>query len=399
MSGKVITIGLGAMAVGICLYVVKPFNRAPQAIPYPESSAIKGIELDWSTHQRFAQGSDNFQLAWAADDHLYGAWGDGGGFGGTNSEGRVGLGVARIEGTARDYRGYNVWGGLNAQSPATFDGKSWGMICIDSILYMWVVPDKPDGKDYRNHYEYIELARSDDFGVSWSKANWKFQQSEDLTIPTFLNFGRNNAGVPSEYGNFVYSYFIKPQSQEMEQQGPNGQELIVHKPGVLYLSRVSEDRLFSNKTAHEFFCGFDAEGSPKWGPLDAKVPVFEDPNGVGWCLAACYNPYFKRVVLTTQHDENAQGRLGIFDAPNPWGPWSTVKYFDRDSPFGNQREGSEIAWENNVFFIAFATKWLDGNSFTLNFTGAGHGKDNDSFNTIRGRFLPVESDELLKPGL
>jgi hypothetical protein len=36
--------------------------------------------------------------------------------------------------------------------------------------------------------------------------------------------------------------------------------------------------------------------------------------------------------------------------------------------------------------VAFAAKWLDGNAFTLNFTGAGQGKDNDSFNTVRGMF-------------
>ena len=85
--------------------------------PYPESSVIEGIELDWSTHQRFAQGSDNFQLTWAEDDHLYGAWGDGGGFGGTNSAGRVGLGVARIEGSSSNYRGKNVWGGFESERP------------------------------------------------------------------------------------------------------------------------------------------------------------------------------------------------------------------------------------------------------------------------------------------
>jgi len=362
--------------------------HAEDSLPYPKSSLAKGIELDWTTHQRFAPGSDNFQLTWATDNHLYGAWGDGGGFDGTNSEGRVGLGVARVEGLASQYRGYNVWGGVNAEAPATFDGKSWGMISVNSTLYMWVVPDKPEGKDYRNHYEYIELARSDDCGVSWTKANWKFHQREDLTIPTFLNFGRNNSGIPAGYGEYVYSYFIKPQSRTMEQQGPNGKQLIVHKPGVLYLSRVRPDRIFSDKKAHEFFKGFDPSGNPVWGGLEDKVPVFEDRNGVGWCLAASYNPFLNRVLLSTQHGENASGLLGIFDAPNPWGPWTTVEYFSKASPFGQIREGSELAWENNVFFIAFATKWLGGHSFVLNFTGAGLGKDNDSFNTVDGRFLP-----------
>jgi len=45
------------------------------------------------------------------------------------------------------------------------------------------------------------------------------------------------------------------------------------------------------------------------------------------------------------------------------------------------------AWNNNVFFAAFATKWLDGERFVLNFTGGGNGKDKDSFNTVEGRFV------------
>jgi len=52
------------------------------AKPYPKSSVIKSAQFDWSTRKRDAQGSDNWQLTWADDDHLYGAWGDGGGFGG-----------------------------------------------------------------------------------------------------------------------------------------------------------------------------------------------------------------------------------------------------------------------------------------------------------------------------
>jgi len=86
--------------------------------PYPPSSVITDMSLDWSTHRRQAIGSDNWQLTWAQDDHQYGAWGDGGGFGGTNSNGRVGLGFGRIEGDWDNYRGFNVWGGKNPENPA-----------------------------------------------------------------------------------------------------------------------------------------------------------------------------------------------------------------------------------------------------------------------------------------
>jgi|TARA_B110000037_G_scaffold212983_1_gene266415 hypothetical protein len=143
------------------------FAEDEERQPYPDSEDIERFVLDWSTHKRFAQGSDNFQLTWAEDGHLYGAWGDGGGFGGTNGRGRVGLGIPRIEGDADDYRGFNVWGGFEPDRPASFDGKSWGMIGVSGELFMWLVPDHPEGKSHRNHYEYVELVRSSDSGQGW----------------------------------------------------------------------------------------------------------------------------------------------------------------------------------------------------------------------------------------
>lgn len=359
----------------------------PLTLPYPKSSLMKGINLDWPTHRRSAPGSDNFQLTWADDDHLYGAWGDGGGFGGTNRKGRVGLGVARIQGGANNYEGTNIWGGHQAANQATFDGKSWGIISVQDKIHMWVVPDKPNGKIYRNHYEYIELATSVDHGATWQKAPWRFETNDQLTIPTFLNFGQNNEGVPEAFGDYVYTYFIEPQSPGIEQMGPKAQQLIIHQPGRLYLARIHQDDLDQGKSAFYFYTGINSDAYPRWGTVKEKQPVFEDANGAGWCVSASYHPGLNRILLATQHSQNAQGRLGIFDAPTPWGPWTTVEYFDAQNPFGADRPGSKLSWENNVFFVSFVSKWFDGDTFTLAFTGAGRGRNNDSFNTVKGRFL------------
>lgn len=360
------------------------------ASPYPDSPVITGLSLDWSTHRRGAQGSDNFQLTWADDDNLYGAWGDGGGFGGTSSKGRVGLGVARISGPGHDWTGANRWGGLNPENPAQFggQGKSWGMICVDGVLYMLVVPDVVPGKGYRNHYEYVEVWKSKDHAATWQRPSWKFLQAENLTVPTFLNFGRNNAGAPPELGDYVYLYFTRPPGPTAEHQGPNAVGLIVHKPGAIYLARVPKDKIAASKSDYQFFHGLDIDGNPLWGDISQKQPAFEDMNGVGWCMSAHYNPGLKRYILCTEHGASHVGLMGIFDAPTPWGPWTTVKYWTPQDPFGKTRPGNSLPWRNNVFFIAFPTKWLseDGRSFTLNFTGGGRGADNDSFNTLSGIF-------------
>ncbi|MFC2076880.1 DUF4185 domain-containing protein, partial [candidate division KSB1 bacterium] len=343
--------------------------------PYPPSPVIAGLTIDWRSHQRGAQGSDNFQLTWADDGHLYGAWGDGGGFGGTNSDGRVGLGVARVEGPGSQPMGYNVWGGKRPENEASFDGKSWGMICVDGILYMWVVPDKPDTGGERNHFAYIQMARSRDHGRTWEKQeNWRFSMSEQLTIPTFLNFGKNNGGARDGY---VYSYFIHPTGNRIESGS-----LTVNKPGRLYLARAKADGMFENKEAFEFFRGLDSEGSPRWGGINEKRAVFKDTNGVGWCLSACYNQGLGRYLLCTEHSASSTGMMGIFDAPEPWGPWSVVRYYDESDYFGKSRV------VQNVFFLSFPTKWMnpDGSGFTMVFTGAGLGKNNDSFNAVGGEF-------------
>jgi hypothetical protein len=349
--------------------------------PYPPSPVIADISLDWSSHRRSAVGSDNWQLTWADDDHQYGAWGDGGGFGGTNSRGRVGLGFGRIEGEWDKYCGFNVWGGQDPENPAQFAGKSWGTICVGGVLYSWIAPDQPDTGDPRDHYRYIELGRSTDHGAHWTKAQWRWWREDNLTIPTFLVYGRDNAGARDAY---VYSYFIRPQDVSITQASFG---LKVHQPGALFLARVHKSSIFARREAYEWFTGFTG-GQPTWGPLSDKEPVFENPEGTGWCVSASYNPGLGRYLLATEHTVSHAGVMSLFDAPEPWGPWTTVKYWTPDDPFGSMRPGSTLDWADNVFFFSFAPKWLsiDGRRFTLVFTGGGSGKNNDSLNTVRGTF-------------
>jgi len=91
--------------------------------PYPPSSVIKSITWHWDTHTTAAPGSDLWPVTWASDGDIYVAWGDGGGFGGTNSDGRVSMGFARITGAPESYVGINANGGKNPEAPASFPKK------------------------------------------------------------------------------------------------------------------------------------------------------------------------------------------------------------------------------------------------------------------------------------
>src|SRR3954466_6780194 len=108
--------------------------------PYPESAVIKGVTWHWETHQKTAPGSDLWPVTWAADGNIYAAWGDGGGFGGTDQDGRVAMGFAQIKDGPENFKGENINGGKNPANPASFlkSGKCGGIVAVGEVLYAWV---------------------------------------------------------------------------------------------------------------------------------------------------------------------------------------------------------------------------------------------------------------------
>ena len=344
---------------------VEPVERKA---PYPASELIDGVEFDFSTHERRARGSDNWQLTWADDGQQYAAWGDGGGFGGTNSDGRSSLGVARVEGDWDDYRGYNVWGGKDGAHPATFDGKSWGIVAVDGALYMWVSPKSA----LEAMQAEARLHRSTDHGASWAPAGWSFTKADRMSIPTICQFGRDYEGARDEY---VYHYFIDPVAKF---------RFARLLPGGVFLARAPKQRLME-RGAYEFFAGMGGNHKPRWTKnVTEKQYVFADANGTGWNLSVSYNRGLGRYILMTEHIVTSRGNLGIFEAAEPWGPWRTVAYLNTSA--GTQFGKGHVA--GNTFFWQMPVKWQseDGREFTLGFTGAGRGQNNDSWNTVRGRF-------------
>ncbi|GEM_PF-417862 len=324
--------------------------------PYPWSERIVGVEFDWETHQELAAGSDNWAVTWSGDGNQYAAWGDGGGFGGSNSLGRVSLGVARLEGGWPDFRGVNVWGGYRSEHPAQFGGKSYGILAIGETLYMWVSP----GSNTENYRE-ARLARSMDGGATWERAPWAFTRDEGLVLPTFAQFG---PGYADAWDGYVYVYFIRL---------VDSSRLGIQQPGRIDLARVPLERLW-DRSAYEFFGGVDGSGTPRWtGDLRAREPVFQDAAGVGWTVSVTYNRGLGRFLLATEHTASFRGNLGLYEAPTPWGPWRTVGYYTNWGGYGS------------VFFWNFSNRWTseDGRRFVLIFTGTG---GNDSWNALQGVF-------------
>jgi len=303
-------------------------------VPYPPSPIIKAIE--WAPAEtiiRKAKGSDNWPITWADDDNLYTAYGDGWGFE-PKTEKKLSLGIAKIIGSPADFRGLNIRtasGERVGQGPA--GAKASGMLCVNGTLFMLV-----------RNVGNSQLAWSEDHCKTWTWCNWKFTAS--FGCPTFLNFGRNYAGARD---GFVYIYSHDSDS--------------AYKPADrMVMARVPKDRI-RQRQAYEFFKGLDSSGKPMWTKdIRDRGAVFVNP---GRCYRSgiSYNAGLKRYLWSQSipsrgADLRFKGGLGIFDAPQPWGPWTTV-FYTEDWDVGPGETG------------CFATKWLsrDGRTCYLLFSG------------------------------
>lgn len=312
---------------------------APTRAPVPASPVIKGIE--WSSREtilRKARGSDNWPLTWGDDDAQYTAYGDGNGFE-PFVEKKLSLGLAKILGAPTEFSGINIRSSSIEQIGEGKAGrKASGILMVEGVLYLWA----------RNAGN-SQLAWSSDHGASWTWAGWKFEKS--FGCPTFLNFGKNYAGARDDY---VYVY-----SADSENAYDSADRF--------FLARVLKTEI-RNRKSYDYFKQLDETGHPIWTKnLDERGAVFTHPgqcyrSGIT-CDAALKRYLWCQILPGSTHPQGPrfQGGFGIYDAPEPWGPWTTVFFTD--------------AWDVGPGeSSSFPTKWMsaDGKTVNLVFSGEDH---------------------------
>ena len=334
---------------GLDRYVVAPVVRAittNRKAPCPASPAIKSIR--WAPKEsivRTARGSDTWPLTWADDDALYTAYGDGYGFDPQVSE-KLSLGFAKVVGPPERFTGVNIRSISGERKGDGASGlKASGMLMVGGVLYLWA----------RNAGN-SQLAWSSDHARTWTWCAWRFETS--FGCPTFLNFGKDYAGARDGY---VYIY------------SPDG-DSAYRAADRMVLARVPKGRI-AERGAYEFFKGPGEAGMPLWSEdIAERRAVFSHAGGC--CRSSIsYDAGLKRYVWcqTLPGDARFRGGFGIYDAPEPWGPWTTV-FFAEDWDVGPGETSS------------LPTKWMsaDGKTVHLVFSG------DDSFSVRRADLMLAE---------
>ncbi|MCB0083086.1 MAG: hypothetical protein KDE47_19230, partial [Caldilineaceae bacterium] len=326
--------------------------------PYPPSPLI--LDLHWSpvsTIEQFAQDSDNWTLTWADDDRLYTGYGDGRGWE-PKIEQKVSMGYVAIAGAPGNMRGVNVRSPDEQPYGAGAEGrKASGMLMVDGVLYMWArnVVYKGNG---------CKLAWSTNHAQNWTWSDWDFP---DFGYCAFINFGQNYAGARDGY-----VYMVTP-------NGPSAYNAY----DDFVLTRVPQAQI-RNRSAYEFFQYRDAQNNPVWTTnISQRGAVFRTVNKTAGRSGMTYNAALGRYIWwqainLKAYDERYEGGFGIYDAPEPWGPWTTVY----KTPLWDHAPGA---------LGQFPTKWMSSDGRTMYLAS-------DANDGLTIRRVTLETFDALLPG-
>lgn len=337
---------------------------------YPKSRFIRTVHFDKT---RIHKGDgDMWPLTWADDGHLYGAAGDNMG---------SPMNFWRIEGDPYFFAGLFPFLVDNLPlDPAEYCTdpqvhpkiglKPAGIICVDGVLY-WAVVGMNYGEErygFRQRNVHGWIITSHDHGKTWNRqATDRHFFTGRVAAPSFLQFGKNNAGARDE---FVYAYFAS--SKEGVSFWENGDEIL--------LGRVHQERIL-DRAAWTFYGGL-VEGEPVWVRDDREaVPVFEYPYmtgenhvnynaGLGRYIMGNYGfvgPDGNPLPYHANEEVRGPSQLTLFEAREPWGPWKLFYREDNWGTFGDYNPTFPPKWmsEDGKTMYLVSSGSLDDYNFTV----------------------------------
>jgi len=383
----------------------------------------------------YSDSSDLWPLTWGSDGNIYAFFGDGWGLCGeldvdqnnnAVAADKTSFGFAEINGVfplgsqcPGQFLNGNIYGGYNSSHPygagtnGLLNGKATAVIAVGSNFYatagIWRSADCTGSCPSGGAPNHIEIVSSLGNGYSWrDNTAWDFCNLSSKYVlggafnvcPVgFAHFGMGYAGAPD---SFVYLYALDA-------------AFFWGVPSTAaantYLLRVPDNQMLI-QSAYQYFGGLSKNGQPIWTTnKNRRRPVFVDNNpnqngpvpggtfsfpmgmGIGEAL---YDAPLGRYLATAQGGRISQA--AVFEAPNPWGPWSVV-YYSNISPadggsggWGNLGYGT---WNGSTFVggdtlgIRVTNAWTsaDGESTWMVFSSDGLAPTNASFSALAGNWM------------
>lgn len=336
----------------------KPEAKNPVQKEIPKSSILTG--LTWLSPRIQHPGKfkgDVYPLGWAEDDVMYSAAGDP-----VSEAKKDGMCTVMIKGGPLDYTvdvtnpmlGFNGWGGHGL--------KPTGMLSYKGELYMFAhnLGYRTNENAEKCHGYDAQIFKSLDKGKTWLPNIKEVEKKpmfpgREFGSPTFIIYGKNHENATDE---FIYS---------LSGDGwANG--------NTLKLGRVPADKIM-DVNSWEFVAEFDSKQKPVWKKdYKLSIPVLEDPGFLGY-PEAVYIASIKRYLVFGWHfkkesaekySPNDGSELSIYEAPQPWGPYSLVAKMDWETPqVTPYNPRLPLKWfdgEKLEGYLLFSGSWRDGGS-------------------------------------
>jgi hypothetical protein len=366
-------------------------------------------------------GSDLWPTAWASDG-TYAFFGDGWGLcgqldtGSTMSADKTSFGIAKMTAPSNVGDGLcsttfsNVYGGYNSSHPDStshLQGKLSSIIAIGSNFYGIGNVFPQDGKKHSggaNHYE-IEYSNGNAYTWQSNASNWEFCAADSNGNPTsgtfcassFVLYGK---GVANPDGYVYMTGTVNTFGFWCNSGCPP-----FTPPATTYMVRVPTSQIMT-QSAYQYYTGLGSNGSPVWNTNVALMqPIFSDRNanktdshGVSWPMAQGLGQPVYNSALGLYIAPGVSGDLGqtsFFEAPNPWGPWTTIQYNNINVAVEDSNNLPTGGWGN--FGVASAgglgingvPAWTsaDGKTVYFTFSGTGNASTLADFVALRGKNL------------
>lgn len=287
-----------------------------------------------------ASDGDLWPTAWADDGNLYGANGDGLGFS-TDQADFADITVSRISGTPETgITGVRLTGGAAlgpVWTPGTYNRKPTGMVAVDGDgdghdeLYIAVqdLNNGPNGTAF-NDVPAASIAKSIDYGVTWTPTDALMFTNHIFTTVFFLDFGKSNSAATvlgKDAARYIYAYGLDNNWRDsVDGAVPDPQSVYLARAPISSIQKISTWEWFSGTTT-----------VPRWSlDIEDRQPVLRDTRRVypggettdGYSVisqgSVVYNAPLNRYLYTSWTDYSFE----FYESSQPWGPFTLFLHKD-----------------------------------------------------------------------